>query len=123
MPHTVPNRPMKGAVEPTEARMARPDCMRAVNSSMQLRRQRVTQSLTSRVSCRCALVLRWWAVASRPSRARGRKGVGGVVEVEDVEGVDEDDDPGCQGHAQQNDRDCARDKVALDPYVGDAELR
>ena len=48
---TVPNRPINGAVEPTEAKMAKPNCSRAVNSSKQLRRLRVTQSLTSRVSC------------------------------------------------------------------------
>ncbi|MCY1376423.1 hypothetical protein D9M69_639110 [compost metagenome] len=75
MPQTVPNRPMNGAVEPTEARMARPVCRRAVKASMPLRRARVIQSLTSSASCRCAFVLRWWAAASRPSSARARKGL------------------------------------------------
>lgn len=34
MPQTVPNKPMKGAVEPTEARMTNPDCSRDVLWSM-----------------------------------------------------------------------------------------
>ena len=42
--HTVPNNPTNGAVEPTDARMARPDCNLAVNSSSAFFRQRGTQS-------------------------------------------------------------------------------
>ena len=44
---------------------------------MLLRRHPVTQSLTSRLSCSWPLVLRWCAVASRPSMASWRNGLPG----------------------------------------------
>ena len=77
MPQTVPNRPTNGAVEPTEASTAMPDCSWVVNSSMAWRRLRVTQSLMSSVS-RKALWVPWWcAVASRPASTSWRNGLDG----------------------------------------------
>ncbi len=147
MPQTVPKRPMNGAVDPTEARTARPDCRRAVNSSMQLRRLRVIQSLTSRLSCRCALVLRWCAVASRPSSARCRNGFDGSLPSFSMPAAKSSL---CQKsrapracflnlmmssalmrmtihegerHAEQQHGDGPGDEITLDPYVGNAEMR
>ena len=66
MPQTVPNRPTKGAVEPIEARMDRPDCMRAWLPSMLLRRHMLIQSLALRLPCSSLAFWRWWAWASWP---------------------------------------------------------
>src|SRR6218665_3291031 len=103
MPQTVPNRPMNGAVEPTEASIARPDCRRAVNASMQLRRQRVTQSLMSRWSCRWAGVVR---VRAQLGQGGGKvfavpevlRGAGLLFEPDEVQGLEQDDDPRGQRH-------------------------
>src|SRR5437764_1556402 len=78
MPQTVPNRPTKGAVDPTEASTARPPCMREVASSIELRIARVSHSLAPKESCNCCCAL-WWAAASRPSSASARKGLAGSV--------------------------------------------
>src|SRR3954471_16579733 len=78
MPQTVPNRPTKGAVDPTEASTARPPCMRAVDSSMELRIARVSHSLGPSESCSWSCAW-WWAAASRPSSASARKGLAGSV--------------------------------------------
>jgi hypothetical protein len=48
---------------------------------------------------------------------------GVLLELDDVQRLDEDDDPRGQRHAQQQHGDGAGDKVALNPDVGDAELR
>src|SRR6185369_4802271 len=78
MPQTVPNKPTKGAVDPTDASTARPDCSRAVDSSIELRSDRMSHSLTSSESCSCGWA--WWcAVASRPSSASARNGLDGSV--------------------------------------------
>ncbi|MNT59521.1 hypothetical protein D3C72_1970410 [compost metagenome] len=50
-------------------------------------------------------------------------GAGVFLELDDVQRLDEDDDPRGQRHGQQQDGDGAGDKVTLDPDVGDAELR
>ena len=50
-------------------------------------------------------------------------GLGVFLEAHDVQRLDEDDDPGSQGHAKQEHRDGAGHKVALNPDVGNAELR
>ncbi|MNC89110.1 hypothetical protein D3C83_50080 [compost metagenome] len=47
MPHTVPNRPTKGAVEPTVARNARPSCRREETLSTARWIDIVTQVLRS----------------------------------------------------------------------------
>ena len=143
MPHGAEQADERG-VEPTDARMASPDDRRAVNSSMQLRRQQVTQSLTSRLSCRWALAFcgggRGFAafqrqvaeglVGSAPSLGQAQGKVFAVPEVLGGAGVFlnlmmssalmRDDDPRGQRHGQQRDGDGAGDKVTLDPDVGDA---
>ena len=146
MPQTVPNRPMKGAVEPTEASTARPDCSRAVDSSMELRSVRVSHSLTSSESCSCCWA--WWcAVASRPSSASARNGLDGSVpsllrpsaksaacqklsvdracaaNLAQVQRLDDDHHPGGKRHRQQQHGYGLGDEVALGPEVDQAELR
>src|SRR6185312_15462124 len=108
MPQTVPNSPTNGAVEPTEARIASPDCSLAENSSMVLRRQRVMQ-----VRLRIAMVrgglpalqgqLAKGVVGSGTQFGQSRRKVFAVPEIsrpdgeplvlDDVQGFDDDDDP------------------------------
>ncbi len=59
MPQTVPNKPTKGAVEPTEASTAMPDCRLAEASSMAWRSDSVTHSLTGRRSCNWPWCVVW----------------------------------------------------------------
>ena len=60
MPQTVPNRPTKGAVEPTEASTLRPDSILVVSSSMTLRIVRVRNSEAVPASSRRLAPKRAW---------------------------------------------------------------
>ena len=77
MPQTVPNKPTNGAVDPTEASTAKPDCKCAVASSMARCKQRVTQSLTSSCCAKAgrAALFCTWSSASRACWASWRKGL------------------------------------------------
>src|ERR1035438_326869 len=70
MPQTVPKRPMKGAVEPTVARKARPSCRRLCTSSRLRWTFIETQELWSMFSVRAPS---WCSLASRPVSAMKRK--------------------------------------------------
>ncbi|KAF5302499.1 hypothetical protein FQA39_LY19063 [Lamprigera yunnana] len=108
--------------------------------------RRVIQSLTSSESCRCSAVLRWGGgfAAFQRQLAEGVVGllaqlvepggkVGAVPEVlggarvllvaHDVERLDDDDDPRCERHGDEDGRDKLGHEVSLGPDVGDTELR
>src|SRR5690348_14429130 len=70
MPHTVPNRPTNGAVEPTVARNARPLLILLFTESTERCSDMVTHSCRSMRSVRRPS---WWADARRPSSATARK--------------------------------------------------
>src|SRR5712664_1472514 len=69
MPHTVPNKPTNGAVEPTVARNARPLCSRLLMMSIARCRAMPTQVLRS--SCLVCMVA-WCAAASELFSATNR---------------------------------------------------
>src|SRR5574337_1045699 len=68
MPHTVPKRPTKGAVEPTDASTVRPASRREVDRAMDFLRARVRNSPLSRPPPRVWLWA-WWRQCSAAAAA------------------------------------------------------